>query len=75
MTIIIDDDGMMHKVITLAELDKIRAEIAEPLKYHGSDEDYDEGFDCATRRALQIIEKYRVDESVDAPVDDQLTIS
>ena len=28
MTIIIDDDGIMHKVLTLAELDEIRTEIS-----------------------------------------------
>ena len=36
----------------------IRAAIEEP-SYHGFNEVYDDGFACATRRALQIIDKYK----------------
>lgn len=41
MTIIIDDDGVMHKVLTMDEVEKIKAEIAqesqaETLKLHWS---------------------------------------
>lgn len=32
--IIIDDDGVMHKVLPIEVLDKIRAEIDEQIKYN-----------------------------------------
>lgn len=56
MTIIIDDDGVMHKVLTMDEVEKIRAEIAqesqaETLKLHWS-------VAMGLNKAIDIIDKH-----------------
>ena len=62
MTIIIDDDGVMHKVLTMDEVEKIKAEIAqesqaETLKLHWS-------VAMGLNKAIDIIDKYRGDTDV-----------
>jgi len=56
MTIIIDDDGIGHKVITLAELDKIRAEIIQipTISFNAND--------IYKADVLKIIDKYKSDK-------------
>lgn len=64
--IIIDDDGVMHKVLPIDTLDKIRAEI-KSKKFGLTDtedgrriqSDIHAGFDGGIECALQIIDKYR----------------
>jgi hypothetical protein len=52
--IIIDDDGVMHKVLPMDTLDKIRAELHANAEYH------DDG-DCYLRDEWidEIFDKYR----------------
>ena len=52
--IIIDDDGVMHKVLPMDTLDKIRTEIEQEFKDE-SEHPYGRGL----KRAIEIIDKYR----------------
>ena len=56
--IIIDDDGVMHKVLPIDTLDKIRAEI---MKLDDINPDYpmDRTIHISRNEVLQIIDKYR----------------
>jgi len=56
--IIIDDDGIMHKVLPIDTLDKIRVEISD-LADSDAYGDYQQGFNFGLMRAAQIIDKYR----------------
>jgi len=56
--IIIDDDGVMHKVLPIDTLDKIRVEISD-LADSDAYGDYQQGFNFGLMRAAQIIDKYR----------------
>ena len=53
--IIIDDDGIMHKVLPTDTLDKIRAEIEQRKKNSGGEPNRDLAFNVC----LQIVNKYR----------------
>ena len=56
--IIVDDDGIMHKVLPMDTLDKIRAEI---MKLDDINPDYpmDRTIHISRNEVLQIIDKYR----------------
>lgn len=68
--IIIDDDGVMHKVLPIDTLDKIRAEI-KSKKFGLTDtedgrriqSDIHAGFDGGIECALQVIDKYKAERS------------
>ena len=56
--IIIDDDGVMHKVLLMDTLDKIRAELHATAEYH-DDGDYYLRDDCID----YIFDKYKAERS------------
>ena len=53
--IIIDDDGIMHKVLPMDTLDKIRTEIEQRKQKSGGEPNRDLAFNVC----LQIVDKYR----------------
>ena len=57
--IIIDDDGIMHKVLPIDTLDKIRAEIENEKHIGFTPQDFADGLDLA----LEIIDKYKAERS------------
>ena len=54
--IIIDDDGIMHKVLSMDVLDEIRAEITQMTKNEGSD--YQLGMNYGLMKAVQVIDRH-----------------
>ena len=63
--IIIDDDGIMHKVLPMDTLDKIRAEIWD-LQYGDeeksmTDEDRADAYNNAIKQVIEIIDKYKAE--------------
>lgn len=57
--IIIDDDGIMHKVLPMDVLDNIRAEIENEKHIGFTPQDFADGLDLA----LEIIDKYKAERS------------
>ena len=57
--IIIDDDGIMHKVLPMDTLDKIRAEIENEKHIGFTPQDFADGLDLA----LEIIDKHIAERS------------
>lgn len=58
--IIIDDDGVMHKVVPIEVLDKIRDEIKDrPYLMMSTSKEYERGVNAMLYQALSIIDKYR----------------
>ena len=63
--IIIDDDGVMHKVLPIEVLDKISAEIKRPLEIERyADTDSAKAQAIALNWCIEIIDKYTKGESL-----------
>ena len=58
--IIIDDDGVMHKVLPMNILDEIKAEIEQIAD---EEQKHDEKWAIGLRYAVKIIDKYKTERS------------